>query len=432
MSNTLTNRVDSKKMFKKIAVIGLGYVGLPLALELGKYFNTVGYDINQRRIDELQQHIDSTGECEKQEILNSTNCSFSANLDDTRDAELYIVTVPTPIDGAKKPNLSMLIAASKAVATVLSADNYVVYESTVYPGATREVCIPILEKISGLELNNNLFVGYSPERINPGRNSQKLTEITKVTSGSSPEAAEKIDKLYSHIIKAGTYQASSIEVAEAAKVIENTQRDVNIGLVNELALIFEKMGIETHEVLEAAGTKWNFLKFEPGLVGGHCIGVDPYYLTHKSELCGYSPEIILAGRRVNEKMAKWSAQSLIKRMIKENININGARVLVAGITFKEDCPDIRNSKVFDLIDELLSFGCNIDCYDPVVDPIDLPHSIQLKTIISSETYDAVVFAVRHTEIICEAQRIVMNNLNPSSVVQDLKSILPSAMTDLRL
>ena len=400
----------------KICIIGLGYVGLPLAVEFGKKFKTVGFDINKTRVDELKNFIDKTLEVSKKELIFARELSYTNELEKIKGCDFYIVTVPTPIDKFNRPNLSPLKSATKTVAKVLSKDNIVIYESTVYPGATEEECVPILEEVSGLKFNQDFFVGYSPERINPGDKEHRLTTIKKVTSGSTKEAAQIINNLYKSIIKAGTHLASSIRVAEAAKVIENTQRDINIAFVNELYQLFDQLGISTSEVLEASGTKWNFLPFKPGLVGGHCIGVDPYYLTHKAEEIGHHPEIILAGRRINDNFPKYIAGKLIKKMIKKGHKIEGSRVLILGITFKENCPDIRNSKVVDMISELKSFGCKVDVYDPWADRnevkkeygIELMENGKWKTILEDnldisrakrvmENYDAVFKAVAHKE-----------------------------------
>src|SRR5687768_12413811 len=352
---------------EKIGIIGLGYVGLPLAVEFGKIINVVGFDINKDRIDELKNGIDRTREVEHDELKRSSKLMFSSSVEDLSEVNYFIVTVPTPIDAFKNPDLRPLEGASKTVGGVLKKNDIVIYESTVYPGCTEEICVPILERISGLTFNRDFFCGYSPERINPGDKLHRVTTIKKVTSGSTPEVAERVDQLYKRIIIAGTHKASSLKVAEAAKVIENSQRDLNIAFVNELALIFERIGIDTHEVLEAAGTKWNFLPFKPGLVGGHCIGVDPYYLTHKAESLGYHSEVILSGRRINDNMGIHIAKCVIKLMAKNELPIHKADVLILGITFKENCPDIRNSRVVDLIRELQSFGTIVDIYDPYAD-----------------------------------------------------------------
>src|SRR6516225_771620 len=348
----------------RIGVVGLGYVGLPLAAEFGKHFETIGFDVNPQRVAQLRKGRDTTLEVSPAELRAAQQLTFTTDLEGLRRCRVFIVTVPTPIDGYKRPDLSPLVRASESVGTVLSRDALVIYESTVYPGCTEEVCVPILERVSGLKFNRDFFAGYSPERINPGDKEHRLTTICKVTSGSTPEIAEFVDQLYRRIVSAGTHKTSSIRVAEAAKVIENTQRDVNIALINELALIFNRLGIDTEEVLKAAGSKWNFLKFTPGLVGGHCIGVDPYYLTHKAQEIGYHPEMILAGRRLNDNMALYVAQEISKLMGQKRIHVNGARALVLGITFKENCPDIRNSKVVDVVRELAKQGAKVDVYDP--------------------------------------------------------------------
>src|SRR6187549_323472 len=377
----------------RIGIIGLGYVGLPLAVEFGKVIDVVGFDINKERIEELKKGYDRTKEVTAEELRSSGKLSFSYELDDLRSCNYFIVTVPTPVDEFKKPDLSPLLSASKTVGSVLKKGDIVIYESTVYPGCTEEVCVPELEKVSGLEFNRDFFCGYSPERINPGDKLHRVTTIKKVTSGSTPEVAEKVDQLYRKIIIAGTHKASSLKVAEAAKVIENSQRDVNIAFVNELALIFERIGIDTHEVLEAAGTKWNFLPFKPGLVGGHCIGVDPYYLTHKAESLGYHPQVILSGRRINDNMGVYIANSVIKLMAQNDLPINKARVLMLGITFKENCPDIRNSKVVDVIHELQSFGTHVDIYDPHADSDEVKHEYGLSlTKTLAKRYHAIVLA----------------------------------------
>ncbi|MFN4946148.1 MAG: nucleotide sugar dehydrogenase, partial [Chryseotalea sp.] len=352
---------------EKIGIIGLGYVGLPLAVEFGKVTPVVGFDINKERISELQKGYDRTLEVEKEDLQASKQLTYSADINDLKSVKYFIVTVPTPVDEFKKPDLSPLVSASKTVGSVLKKNDIVIYESTVYPGCTEEICVPILEKVSGLTYNVDFFCGYSPERINPGDKLHRVTTIKKVTSGSTPAIAEEVDQLYKKIVVAGTHKASSIKVAEAAKVIENSQRDINIAFVNELALIFERVGIDTHEVLEAAGTKWNFLPFKPGLVGGHCIGVDPYYLTYKAESLGYHPQVILSGRKINDNMGAYIASTIIKLMAQHELPINKADVLVLGITFKENCPDIRNSKVVDIINELKSFKTNVDVYDPQAD-----------------------------------------------------------------
>lgn len=383
----------------RIGVVGLGYVGLPLAVEFGKHFHTVGFDIKPKRIAELKSGKDSTLEATPEELKSAKRLSFTTSLEDLRACRVFIVTVPTPIDNYKRPDLTPLVKASETVGKVLKKGDVVVYESTVYPGCTEEICVPILEKFSKLKFNKDFFAGYSPERINPGDKEHRLPSIRKVTSGSTPKAADFVDSLYRAIIKAGTHKATSIKVAEAAKVIENTQRDVNIALINELALIFNRLGIDTEEVLIAAGTKWNFLPFRPGLVGGHCIGVDPYYLTHKATEIGYHPEMILAGRRLNDNMASYVAAEVVKRMNHRRLHVNGARVLVMGLTFKENCPDVRNSKAVDVVRELEKFGAKVDAYDPWVDGDESEHEYGFRPVksVRKGTYDAIVMAVAHTE-----------------------------------
>ncbi|MDA9866934.1 nucleotide sugar dehydrogenase [Gammaproteobacteria bacterium] len=418
----------------KLAVIGLGYVGLPLAVEFSKKYQVVGYDIDKSRIKELKNGIDRTQELNSDELLSATSLKFTSTIYDIADASVYIIGVPTPVNKNKEPDFDNLIAASNSVGKILKKNDVVIYESTVYPGATEEICVPELEKNSGLELNKDFYVGYSPERINPGDKLHKLTDIIKVTSGSSPESALFIDDLYSSIIIAGTHKASSIKVAEAAKVIENTQRDVNIGLINELAIIFQKMSIDTEEVLKAAGTKWNFLPFRPGLVGGHCIGVDPYYLSYKSQSLGYKPEMILAGRRINDGMSKYLAFELIKNMMKQGIEIVNSKILIMGITFKEDCPDTRNTKVFDLIDELSDAGVVLETYDPWVRAEDLPVKYQSnhhKSIISKD-YDAVIFAVSHYQFTTLKINDIKLLCKPNHIICDLKYIFSLEETEMRL
>jgi UDP-N-acetyl-D-galactosamine dehydrogenase len=384
---------------KKIAIIGLGYVGLPLAVEFGKNLNTIGFDINLARIAELQLGKDHTLECSSEELKSAQHLSFTGNTQDLRHANIFIVTVPTPVDQANRPDMMPLIKASETVGKVLKAGDIVVYESTVYPGATEEVCVPVLERFSGLSFNQDFFCGYSPERINPGDKVNTLTTIRKITSGSTPEVAEEVDALYKSIIKAGTWKASTIKVAEAAKVIENSQRDLNIAFVNELSVIFERLGIDTIEVLEAAGSKWNFLPFRPGMVGGHCIGVDPYYLTHKAEELGYHPQIILAGRRMNDDMARYAALNVIKRMLQNGIDVARSSVGVMGITFKENCPDIRNSKVADLVKELQSWGVKVVVTDPWANAAEVEHEygIELGKVNEQNPVDSLVIAVGHKE-----------------------------------
>lgn len=417
-----------------IAIIGLGYVGLPLAVEFGKQYPTLGFDINTVRLAELQQGHDSTLEVDDQELAEAKYLSYSSSLDDLKACNVFIVTVPTPINEHKQPDLTPLIKASETIGKVLKKGDIVIYESTVYPGATEEDCVPVLEAVSGLKFNRDFFCGYSPERINPGDKEHRVTTILKVTSGSTPEVAETVDKLYSSIITAGTYKASSIRVAEAAKVIENTQRDVNIGLINELALIFNKLDIDTEEVLKAAGTKWNFLPFRPGLVGGHCIGVDPYYLTHKAQSVGYHPEIILAGRRLNDGMGAYVASQLVKAMLKKRIHVEGARVLVMGLTFKENCPDLRNTKVVDIISELQDYGVQVDCYDPWINPQEAEYEYGIKpiTVPTAAEYDAVIMAVAHKQFAEMGVEQIRDLCKPAHVVYDLKYILPADESDLRL
>lgn len=415
---------------ENIAIIGLGYVGLPLAVEFGKVLNVIGFDINRERIGELKKFHDRTREVEPEELKLSKYLTYSADVNDLRAATYFIVTVPTPIDDAKKPDLRPLEGASKTVGGVLKKGDIVIYESTVYPGCTEEVCVPILEKQSGLKFNVDFFCGYSPERINPGDKLHRVTTIKKVTSGSTPEVAEKVDQLYLKIIKAGTHKASSLKVAEAAKVIENSQRDVNIAFVNELALIFERIGIDTSEVLEAAGTKWNFLPFRPGLVGGHCIGVDPYYLTHKAESLGYHSEVILSGRRINDNMGIHIANKVVKLMAQNELPINKADVLVLGITFKENCPDIRNSRVVDVIRELQSFGITVDVYDPLADNDEVQHEYGLGTVKSpSKKYHAIVMAVAHEEFKQLDWKAICYE---KTVVYDVKGVLDRSKVTARL
>jgi len=408
----------------KICVVGLGYVGLPLAHAFSSKYKVVGFDIAQWRIDELRSGHDRTLELSDEQVKEaiSNGMDFTNQLDEIKDCNIYIVTVPTPIDKHKKPDLTPLLKASESIGKVLSKGDIVIYESTVYPGATEEDCVPILERVSGLKFNEDFFCGYSPERINPGDKEHTVTKILKVTSGSTPEIAKKVDELYASIIIAGTHLAPSIKVAEAAKVIENSQRDINIAFVNELAVIFGKLGIDTNAVLEAAGTKWNFLPFRPGLVGGHCIGVDPYYLTHKAQEVGYNPEIILAGRRLNDNMGIYVANQVIKLMIKKGQKIEGAKVLVLGITFKENCPDIRNSRVIDVIQELQEFGCDVDVYDPWADKQEVKHEYGLDLIdneeLKVEKYDAVVLAVAHDKF-----KELDLKTTDKQVVYDIKSIL---------
>lgn len=418
----------------KIAVIGLGYVGLPLAVEFGKHRPVVGFDINTKRIEALQAGHDSTLEVSDDELAEAGNLRFSSSLSDLEGCNTYIVTVPTPIDGHKRPDLTPLIKASETIGKVLKRGDVVIYESTVYPGATEEDCVPVLERVSGLKFNVDFFAGYSPERINPGDKTHRLTTITKVTSGSMPEVADFVDDLYASIVMAGTHKAPSIRVAEAAKVIENTQRDLNIALINELAVIFNRMGIDTEAVLKAAGTKWNFLPFRPGLVGGHCIGVDPYYLTHKAAEIGLHPEVILAGRRVNDTMGVYIAGRMVKTMLHRAIQIQGARVLVMGLTFKEDCPDLRNTRVIDAVRELESFGIRVDVHDPWADPDEARHEFGFSLQDAPETgdYDGVIVAVAHTRFREIGAAGLRSYCREGGVFFDLKSIFEPAASDLRL
>lgn len=415
---------------EKIGIIGLGYVGLPLAVEFGKVVDVVGFDINHERINELKKGHDRTHEVESEELKQATKLIYSSDLADLKSVNYFIVTVPTPVDQYKKPDLSPLISASKTVGSALKKGDIVIYESTVYPGCTEEDCVPILEKLSGLKFNIDFFCGYSPERINPGDKLHRVSTIKKVTSGSTPEVAEKVDQLYKKIITAGTHKASSIKVAEAAKVIENAQRDINIAFVNELALIFNKMGIDTHEVLEAAGTKWNFLPFKPGLVGGHCIGVDPYYLTHKAEGIGYHPEVINAGRRINDNMGPHIASQVIKLMAQHKHAIHGSNILILGITFKENCPDIRNSKVLDIISELEGFGTNVEIFDPLADAAEVKHEYGLSLIAQpNKKYDAIILTVSHDEF----KQLDWNKIkSESTVVYDVKGFLDKSLITARL
>jgi UDP-N-acetyl-D-galactosamine dehydrogenase len=418
----------------KLAVIGLGYVGLPLAAEFGKQRSVVGFDISTNRIDALRQGQDSTLEMTAEELKEATQLSFTTDPNDLKSANCFIVTVPTPIDSHKRPDLSPLIKASETVGRVLKKGDIVIYESTVYPGCTEEDCVPVLEKHSGLVFNRDFFCGYSPERINPGDKEHRITTIKKVTSGSTPAIADLVDALYNEIITAGTHKAESIKIAEAAKVIENTQRDLNIALINELAIIFNKMGIDTESVLKAAGSKWNFLPFRPGLVGGHCIGVDPYYLTHKAQSIGYNPEIILAGRRMNDGMGAYVASQLIKAMIKKSIHIEGAKILIMGLTFKENCPDLRNTKVVDIIHELRDYNMQIDVFDPWVDPQEAQHEHGITPIKQPEStsYDAIVLAVAHEQFKLMTLAAIKALAKPMHVVYDLKHILTEQSDALRL
>jgi len=418
----------------RIAVVGLGYVGLPLAVEFGKRFDTLGFDVKPERVAQLRGGRDTTLEVTSEELKSAQRLSFTTDLADLKRCRVFIVTVPTPIDGYKRPDLTPLVRASETVGKAMRAGAVVIYESTVYPGCTEEVCVPILERESGLKFNRDFFAGYSPERINPGDKEHRLTTIRKVTSGSTPEVAEFVDKLYGSIVKAGTHCASSIKVAEAAKVIENTQRDVNIALINELALIFNRLGIDTQEVLAAASSKWNFLPFKPGLVGGHCIGVDPYYLTHKAQEIGYHPEMILAGRRLNDNMALYVAGQIMQRMSAKRIHVKGARVLVLGITFKENCPDIRNSKVVDVVRELAKHGARVDIYDPWADAAEFRHEYGLKLTraLKPRHYDVGVIAVAHREFRELGVRGVRRVLRKPHVLYDIKHLFSAAEVDGRL
>ena len=414
----------------EIGVIGLGYVGLPLAIEFGKKFKTIGFDVKKERINELLQSKDSTLEIEEKNFKESVNLQFTTDEKELSNCNIYIITVPTPIDKHNRPDLTPLIKASELIGKVISKGDIVIYESTVYPGCTEDDCVPVIEKVSGLKYNEDFYCGYSPERINPGDKSRTVVDIKKITSGSNPVIAQTVNELYKTIIKAGTHQASSIRVAEAAKVIENAQRDINIAFVNELAIIFHRMGIDSKEVLEAAGTKWNFLPFHPGLVGGHCIGVDPYYLTHKAQEVGYHPEIILAGRRLNDNMGIYVASRLLKLMIKKGIGISKSRVLVLGITFKENCPDIRNTRITDIIAELNEYGCDVSVYDPIANSEDVVREYNLNVVSSPEgDYDAIVLAVAHNEF---KHLNVKKMVKKNHVIFDVKSFLPKHLCDERL
>lgn len=418
----------------KIAVIGLGYVGLPLAVEFGKHLPVVGFDINAERISALTAGTDHTLEVSDEELAQASQLSYSSDIQALKDCNFFIVTVPTPIDDYKQPDLTPLIKASEAIGSLLKQDDIVVYESTVYPGATEEVCIPVLEKVSGLTFNQDFYAGYSPERINPGDKEHRVTNILKVTAGSTPEVADFVDEVYNLIITAGTHKAASIKVAEAAKVIENTQRDVNIALINELAVIFNKMGIDTQAVLEAAGTKWNFLPFRPGLVGGHCIGVDPYYLTHKAQAIGYNPEIILAGRRLNDSMGEYVVTQLVKTMIKKRIQVEGAKVLILGLSFKENCPDVRNTKVIDIVHELEEYNIEVDVYDPWVDSSEAQREYHITPIKQpiANSYDGIILAVAHNEFVEMGIDSIRTLGKDDHVLYDLKYVFSKDDTDIRL
>lgn len=418
----------------KIAIIGLGYVGLPLAVEFGKSRPVIGFDVNKQRIAALHQGQDDTREVSSDELAAAASLTLSADPADLADCRIFIVTVPTPIDGANRPDLTALLKASETVGNALSVGDYVIYESTVFPGATEDECVPVLEDRSGLALNQDFYAGYSPERINPGDKTHRLPDICKVTSGSTPAAADQIDALYASIITAGTHKAQSIKVAEAAKVIENTQRDLNIALVNELAIIFNLMDIDTEAVLAAAGTKWNFLPFRPGLVGGHCIGVDPYYLTHKAESLGYRPEIILAGRRLNDDMGAYVANGFVKSLLKSGGTAQAGRVLILGLTFKENCPDLRNTKVVSLIRELEDFGLTVDVWDPVADTVesDAEYGIQLTDAPALDAYDGIILAVGHTQFKDMGSKAIRAHGKPGHIFYDLKSLFPRDESDMRL
>ena len=418
----------------KLAIIGLGYVGLPLAVEFGKKMPVVGFDINAPRVEELKSGTDSTLEVSDDELKEATQLQYSSSTDDLKGCNVYIVTVPTPIDKSKNPDLSPLIKASEMLGGVINKGDVVIYESTVYPGATEEVCIPEIEKASGLKFNEDFYAGYSPERINPGDKEHRVTNILKVTSGSTPQIADYVDTLYQSVITAGTHKASSIKVAEAAKVIENTQRDVNIALINELSLIFNRLGIDTEEVLLAAGTKWNFLPFRPGLVGGHCIGVDPYYLTHKAQEIGYNPEMILAGRRLNDNMGAYVVSEVVKLMLKKRIHVADAKILIMGLTFKENCPDLRNTRVIDMIEELDEYGANVDVYDPWVDKAEAQEEYGITPIDKPEPgqYDAIILAVSHKEFAQMGAEAIHKLGKENHVLYDIKYLLKTDEVDGRL
>ena len=417
-----------------IAIIGLGYVGLPLAVEFAKQFPTIGFDVNENRITELKAGKDRTLEVSDEEMAEARFFSCTSKLDDIASSKVFIVTVPTPINKHKQPDLTPLIKASESIGKVMQKGCVVIYESTVYPGATEEVCIPILERESGLTFNTDFYAGYSPERINPGDKEHRVSTIMKVTSGSTPEVAKAVDALYGRIITAGTHMASSIKVAEAAKVIENTQRDLNIALINELALIFDRLGIDTLEVLEAAGTKWNFLNFRPGLVGGHCISVDPYYLTHKAQEIGYYPQVILSGRQINDGMGAFVAERVVKMLTRKRIHVVGANILILGLAFKEDCPDLRNTRVIDIIGELEFYHANVDVYDPWVDSSEAQHEYNITPIARPETghYDAIIMAVAHKQFIELGVDAIRALGKPEHVLYDIKSVLPKDAVDARL
>ncbi|NRQ42154.1 Vi polysaccharide biosynthesis UDP-N-acetylglucosamine C-6 dehydrogenase TviB [Rheinheimera sp. YQF-2] len=417
-----------------IVVIGLGYVGLPLAVEFGKKHSVIGFDINQNRVNELRSGSDQTLEVSSSELSEAAFLTFTTDLADLAAANTFIVTVPTPIDEHRQPDMTPLVKASQTIGKVLKKGDIVIYESTVYPGATEEVCVPVLEEVSGLKFNVDFFAGYSPERINPGDKEHRVTNIKKVTAGSTPEVADIVDRLYASIVKVGTHKASSIKVAEAAKVIENTQRDLNIALINELAVIFNRLGIDTEEVLLAAGTKWNFLPFRPGLVGGHCIGVDPYYLTHKAQAIGYYPEVILAGRRINDNMGRYVVSQLVKKMIHAKTLIAGSKVLVLGLTFKENCPDIRNTKVVDILSELKDYGMSFDVFDPWVSAQEAEHEYGITPVAAPQAagYEAVILAVAHHQFKELGAAGIRKFLKPGGIIYDLKYVLDKADSDIRL
>jgi UDP-N-acetyl-D-galactosamine dehydrogenase len=422
-------------MMKKIAIIGLGYVGLPLAVEFGKIRPVIGFDVNSSRISELKSGRDHTLECSPGELSQASYLRYTFQAEDLQQAQVFIVTVPTPVDTANRPDMTPLIRASQTVGKALKRGDIVIYESTVYPGATEEVCVPVLERVSGLKFNQDFFCGYSPERINPGDKEHRLPSIKKVTSGSTPAIADEVDALYASIITAGTHKASSIKVAEAAKVIENTQRDLHIALMNELSLIFHKLGIDTQEVLIAAGTKWNFLPFRPGLVGGHCIGVDPYYLTHKAQEVGYHPEVILAGRRINDSMARHVADETVKLMLRKNIPVLGGNILVLGLTFKENCPDVRNTKVVDIVKALGQYNVRVDIYDPWIDVQEALHEHGVECLSAAPSqgaYDAIVLAVGHRQFAAIGEQGIKAFGKPGAVLFDVKGILPMGAADGRL
>lgn len=418
----------------KVAVIGLGYVGLPLAVEFGKKYQTLGFDINEPRINELKNGVDSTLEVSDEELMATQHLTYSCDVEELKQSNVYIVTVPTPIDDHKQPDLTPLIKASEMLGKVVNKGDIIVYESTVYPGATEEDCIPVVERVSGLIFNQDFFAGYSPERINPGDKEHRVTNILKVTSGSTPEIATLVDDLYRSIIIAGTHKASSIKVAEAAKVIENTQRDVNIALINELSIIFNKLNIDTLEVLEAAGTKWNFLPFRPGLVGGHCIGVDPYYLTHKAQSVGYHPEMIIAGRRLNDGMGAYVVSQLVKKMLHKRIQVEAANVLIMGLTFKENCPDLRNTKIVDIVSELKEYNINVDITDPWCSNDEANHEYNLSLTQEPKQahYDAIILAVAHNEFKALGVENIRKLGKKNHVLYDLKYLLPKGSVDMRL